>query len=238
MDVSFAYDAIPKGSIRLIKVHNSDIFPPGDGIIDCSLQKFPLSESPPYTALSYVWGTDNPTRELRLNGKAILVRDNLHAFLCHIKPTPDDCLSVSDQKQYSPSYDEECRVRSMPTKDVPTAEVGYLWVDALCIDQGNNDEKMHQVAGMGRIYSRASRIVCWLGENCKDIIMDLLLEYGVESDEKKASTLAQQPFGVYPVLLPPVLEASVDSSRSINGKCSTTNVVGHKTTELGDRGVG
>ena len=185
MDVSFAYDALPKGSIRLIKVHNSDIFPPGDGIIDCSLQKFPLSESPPYTALSYVWGTDNPTRELRLNGKAILVRDNLHAFLCHIKPTPDDCLSVSDQKQYSPSYDEECRVRSMPTKDVPTAEVGYLWVDALCIDQGNNDEKMHQVAGMGRIYSRASRIVCWLGENCKDIITDLLLEYGVESDEKK-----------------------------------------------------
>ncbi|PVH72885.1 hypothetical protein DL98DRAFT_432380, partial [Cadophora sp. DSE1049] len=38
-----------------------------------------------------------------------------------------------------------------------------IWIDALCIDQNNEMEKNHQVSLMGRIYSRASRVVAWLG---------------------------------------------------------------------------
>jgi hypothetical protein len=39
-----------------------------------------------------------------------------------------------------------------------------LWVDALCIQQNDNDEKGQQIQFMAEIYSKASRVVVWLGE--------------------------------------------------------------------------
>jgi hypothetical protein len=36
---------------------------------------------------------------------------------------------------------------------------GYLWIDALCIDQSTVGERNHQVAMMGTIYSRAEGII-------------------------------------------------------------------------------
>lgn len=40
----------------------------------------------------------------------------------------------------------------------------FLWVDALCINQGDPSEKSHQVQSMARIYAKAGRIIVWLGE--------------------------------------------------------------------------
>jgi hypothetical protein len=40
---------------------------------------------------------------------------------------------------------------------------GYLWIDALCIDQAKVREKNHQVALMGEIYSHAEGVIVWLG---------------------------------------------------------------------------
>jgi hypothetical protein len=37
------------------------------------------------------------------------------------------------------------------------------WIDALCIDQSNKAERNHQVGQMGMIYSKATRVVAWLG---------------------------------------------------------------------------
>lgn len=39
-----------------------------------------------------------------------------------------------------------------------------LWIDAICIDQNNNQEKNHQVRMMTRIYESAHHVVIWLGE--------------------------------------------------------------------------
>jgi hypothetical protein len=38
-----------------------------------------------------------------------------------------------------------------------------LWVDAICINQRDLEEKGHQVAQMGRIYEDAERVIVWLG---------------------------------------------------------------------------
>jgi len=46
---------------------------------------------------------------------------------------------------------------------------GFLWIDALCIDQSNVDERNHQVAMMGEIYSKATSVIVWLGESTFDI---------------------------------------------------------------------
>lgn len=43
-----------------------------------------------------------------------------------------------------------------------------IWVDALCIDQANQEEKEHQIQCMAKIYGQANRVVVWLGEAADD----------------------------------------------------------------------
>lgn len=39
-----------------------------------------------------------------------------------------------------------------------------MWIDAVAINQGDTQERNHQVQMMGRIYSTASQVVVWLGD--------------------------------------------------------------------------
>ncbi|KAL8826720.1 MAG: hypothetical protein Q9170_007295, partial [Blastenia crenularia] len=39
-----------------------------------------------------------------------------------------------------------------------------LWVDAVCINQANQEEKSQQIALMGDIYAKAYQVVAWIGE--------------------------------------------------------------------------
>jgi hypothetical protein len=39
-----------------------------------------------------------------------------------------------------------------------------VWVDAVCIDQGNIQEKEQQIQLMAKIYGQASRVIVWLGD--------------------------------------------------------------------------
>jgi hypothetical protein len=39
-----------------------------------------------------------------------------------------------------------------------------LWVDAICIDQNDTNERNHQVSLMGTLYSEAKGVIIWLGE--------------------------------------------------------------------------
>ena len=39
-----------------------------------------------------------------------------------------------------------------------------IWIDAICIDQKNDDEKSQQIQLMAEIYGQASRVLIWLGE--------------------------------------------------------------------------
>lgn len=45
------------------------------------------------------------------------------------------------------------------------SRIPLLWVDSLCIDQGNVSERNHQVRLMSQIYSQASFVLVWLGEH-------------------------------------------------------------------------
>ena len=50
-------------------------------------------------------------------------------------------------------------------------ETKILWVDSICIDQGNFEERNHQVRLMKDIYKNASEVVVWLGEETEDTAM-------------------------------------------------------------------
>lgn len=44
-----------------------------------------------------------------------------------------------------------------------------LWADAICIDQGNLDERKRQVGLMDYIYTRASTVLIWLGRGTPEV---------------------------------------------------------------------
>ncbi|KAK6437970.1 hypothetical protein LTR95_005830 [Oleoguttula sp. CCFEE 5521] len=46
---------------------------------------------------------------------------------------------------------------------LPYHMTGPFWVDALCIDQENTEERNHQVRAMGEIYGGAALVVAWFG---------------------------------------------------------------------------
>ena len=43
-----------------------------------------------------------------------------------------------------------------------------MWVDAVCINQANENEKGHQVQSMAKIYGQADRVIVWLGKAADD----------------------------------------------------------------------
>lgn len=53
----------------------------------------------------------------------------------------------------------------------------YIWIDALCINQGDLNERASQVAMMGIIYSQARQVIAFIGEADETLItaMDLIL---------------------------------------------------------------
>lgn len=67
-----------------------------------------------------------------------------------------------------------------------TAEVirqPLLWIDAICIDQGNVTEKNHQVQRMGVIYAGVKMVMIWLGRNGAHGAIDVMVRwYKHESD--------------------------------------------------------
>ena len=98
------------------------------------------SEDPKFEALSYTWGsTDDP------------VDINIHNGLA--KPrTLAITRNLATALPYL-RYEDRDRV---------------LWVDAICVNQRDQDERSNQVQRMADIYSRAELVVAWLGSDYED----------------------------------------------------------------------
>lgn len=56
----------------------------------------------------------------------------------------------------------------------------YLWIDALCIDQSNTEEKSHQVSMTRNIYQQAMFVTMWLGVEQDDshLAMSMIAAWG------------------------------------------------------------
>jgi hypothetical protein len=62
-----------------------------------------------------------------------------------------------------------------------------IWIDQICIDQKNNDEKTEQVGHMKHIYRNCEECLVWLGpeEYGSDALMDLFNRMGAFSEKLK-----------------------------------------------------
>lgn len=132
-------------SIRLVYLL-PDLSP--EGLIRCII--FHASIESPYACLSYEWNralhlrkdrhTGFDERIVLINDRPLLIRENLFDFLCTARHNA---------------------TRSWPLDKIDLSTP--LWIDAICIDQSNASEKIHQVKSMGDIYSSALTVHAWLG---------------------------------------------------------------------------
>ncbi|KAF1851755.1 HET-domain-containing protein [Cucurbitaria berberidis CBS 394.84] len=70
-----------------------------------------------------------------------------------------------------------------------------VWVDGLCIDQRNKDERALQVQLMGYIYSRAKYVAIWLGPDADDsqLATQLLVEVNKRRVSKQRIRAVENP---------------------------------------------
>jgi hypothetical protein len=103
-----------------------------------------------YEALSYYWGNELPTKEIKIT------RDQSSQE----KSSEEVARSDSDELKFyiRDNLFAALQVLREPDKDLD------LWVDALCINQEDGEEKKKQIAKMEDIYSMASNVIIWLGK--------------------------------------------------------------------------
>jgi hypothetical protein len=68
--------------------------------------------------------------------------------------------------------------------------VRTLWVDAVCVNQEDNDEKMQQVSQIRDIYMSARRVLVWLGER-RDAAIAVAFCTNLKVDEVRLGTELQ-----------------------------------------------
>lgn len=130
--------------IRVITVRQGF---PGD-TIECYLTTSPLttpkSSLPtdqvlPYEALSYHWGSEEASFKIKIYTEGF-------PGVFSVRPNLHAALN-------------QLRLPDRPRR---------LWIDAICINQGDNDEKNAQVSLMADVYSKATSVSVWLGEATMD----------------------------------------------------------------------
>ncbi|KAJ9611434.1 hypothetical protein H2200_004618 [Cladophialophora chaetospira] len=89
-----------------------------------------------YEALSYAWGD----------------------------PDAKECINILDDKRACRTLQVTSNLELALRHLRHDGETRCLWVDAICINQNDKSEKSEQVPIMGQIYSRASNLCIWLGE--------------------------------------------------------------------------
>ncbi|RYP52665.1 hypothetical protein DL768_002221 [Monosporascus sp. mg162] len=113
-----------------------------------------------------------------------------------------------------------------------------IWIDAICINQGDPNEKGQQVQSMAKIYAKASRVIVWLGEAAAD--SDQAIEYirtaAVEEsskslvDESLVNETSQQ--AILTLLQRPWFQRiwvlqEVAAARHVLIKCGSTEIDGY-----------
>ncbi|KAK7992467.1 HET-domain-containing protein, partial [Apiospora saccharicola] len=115
-----------------------------------TLTTFEQSAIPAYECLSYVWGSEDDKKDIRVTGSmqgSLPVTQNLDEAIRHLR------------------HEDTSRI---------------MWIDAICIDQSDLDERSRQVSKMGQIFKDASRVVFWLGreDNQSSLGMQVLESLG------------------------------------------------------------
>ncbi|KAF2993691.1 hypothetical protein E8E13_001942 [Curvularia kusanoi] len=136
----YNYEPLAQGCIRLIRLLPGNNEDP----IQCEISPYTLKPgrvSGPFDALSYVWG------------------DNQQPGTVHVHNT--------QQNTTRPLLiTKNLHAALAQLRDPEISKT--LWIDAICINQADLQERASQVRMMAQIYSHAARVVVWLGQSAED----------------------------------------------------------------------
>ena len=139
----FKYEALPtKTSFRLLNLEMNHSTEP-NAELTYSLRTYDLRDAPSFRALSYTWG---PPYRNPITGEIDADLDNARYISCN----------ASEFHITSNLFDALWALKEAKV-------IGWLWVDALCINQEDIEERELQVSLMGHIYSSATEVIVWLG---------------------------------------------------------------------------
>jgi hypothetical protein len=183
---TFVYRPLEEQQIRIL-----EIFPGSENYpISRSLRPSDFGSGAKYEAVSYSWGTGSSARNLTIliDGCSIQVTANLKAAL---KVFRREILSSLGED--NGDLNEISKQLQKVATDDPSLK-RLLWMDALCINQQDNDKRNHQIQLMRTVYSQSIKLVVWLGEKSDD--SDLAIDTAAEI----ISTIRKSENGLKPWL--------------------------------------
>ena len=160
-----------KNEIRLLDLY---IHTGGDDI-KCELKRTNLDTEIRYEALSYVWGSSIDKRVITLDNRPCKVTLNLYVALQHLKREES-----MTERQYKRPFRR-------------------IWIDAICINQDDLDERTAQVQLMWSIFGKAWKVLGWLGEESDDsklgmqMIRTLATHYRLQTKNKIQNMITPPP---------------------------------------------
>lgn len=159
-NVQYNYEPIESGWIRILDLLNK----PGDnGPLQCRLRQIRLPQAKvrnsehDFNALSYVWGSNHQRYEMQVLPKT----------------GPGSSLTFETIPLTRSLYNA---IRDL--RDCDDIQPKTFWIDQICINQSNDEEKSHQVSQMGKVFQYATSVWTYLGpqEEKDDGALDLMAQ--------------------------------------------------------------
>jgi hypothetical protein len=160
-------------SIRIL-----ELLPGTEAMVGCRMRTVNLDENPCFTALSYtwndaVWRDSRPPapeyahcdNEIVCNGHTLMIHKNLYDLLLHLRHRVNKTVRSFKSGNPTQLYMTTQKLRALGAEMGQTKywELNYLWIDEICINQQDLEERSAQIAIMGDIYRAAQSVLVWLG---------------------------------------------------------------------------
>ncbi|CVL04715.1 uncharacterized protein FPRN_03419 [Fusarium proliferatum] len=108
--------------------------------LELSTSAHQITRSHNYFAIPYKWGDIRSAKDIKVNGKSKVVTENCRYGLTQVRD----------------------RYQSRPEEHI------FIWIDSICINQDDNNEKSYRVFMMSGIYTEASRVLACVGPHQDD----------------------------------------------------------------------
>lgn len=145
--------------VRLLYIH------PGrwDDEIKCDLKRVGLGYKPEFEALSYSWkgGYPDDVSLSRFESMFQRLTFTLIARGVELFGDPRKRLIWVNKRKMPVAINLELGLRHL--REGPGGKVRCIWVDAICINQDDVEDRNNQINSMKNIYRRAQRVIVWLG---------------------------------------------------------------------------
>lgn len=167
----YQYAPLPSPTcVRLL-----EIIPSKDATtIRCSLKAFELQDAPSFKALSYTWGNSATT----IKQSSILTKDEKMRSVYRDRKEVDEAEADSPSRTRRHSIVCDGRLIKVTSNlrdalrmlanainmpQMPRTP-SYYWIDALCMNQNDIEERNSQVSRMADVFKKANGVVVWLGK--------------------------------------------------------------------------